>query len=161
MAAKIGRLGKTVGLRFAHRYVSEYSAALIILPLRAVNDWEEGMNPQYSDICFDNSLVIGEWMKAEAVTPERNFTFTLQLGDKQDQSSRIPLSASLQGIYSLITEVSGTNTLKMGDVMLLPMMTAGSDTRSSFPIRENLTAQIFLSPSDDDPGRKILHTNFK
>lgn len=160
LAAKTVRLGKCVALRFAPRYISPLTAALIILPARTIKEWSNGGYPPASDLCFDNALVLGDRPIADGIYEDGLIKFTLLL-HSGEQKREVPLSANISGIYETIVEVSKTNTLKMGDVILqpcTPLPVSGSDNCAAFPIFEHLSAEILAA---DDNLRPLLLTNFK
>lgn len=170
VAAKIGRLGKSIALRFASRYISEFTAAFIILPVRAISEFEKGKIPTPADICFDNAIVMGDWHKIEPENLDKNLNFQLSVKNSGNEVSSSSLEANFKGIFSLISEVSKTNILKMGDVILFPAFSdaeSASSPGSAFPISEGVSAKItLLSPSLPDtpdiiPAPPLLSTNFK
>ncbi|MDE5842696.1 MAG: hypothetical protein K2H35_03035 [Muribaculaceae bacterium] len=168
LALKIGRLGKTVALRFAHRYISEFTAALLILPRRAAEAWAAGENPPAADLCFDNAIVVGDWMKLNPDYLTDTIKFNIFITDqKQNKSKQMHLYATPAEIYPLICDTSKTNILKMGDLMLLPLsreisVEEGDNIPVDFRIYENLSVKICIA-NDDAPGgdHPLLITNFK
>lgn len=161
LAMKIGRLGKCIALRFAHRYVGEFTSAFILLPR---NEAGNKINPKlhFSDLCFDNAIVLGDWIKSDFESLPTEFDFRLSVINPEGQSSDSLLSARIDDIYQLLSEVSQRNILKMGDVILTPLHRHDHiELVTPFQIREGVSASVKYCNPASDSEQEILHTNFK
>ncbi|MCM1355399.1 MAG: fumarylacetoacetate hydrolase family protein [Staphylococcus sp.] len=106
VAVRIGRLGKNVGRKFASRYYDGISLALHVnLP---ATDVDSGVLSG-----MDSTLVYGEWLPAETVAG----AMTVDSG-----ADRVECPALDGEIEDAISRVSQYMTLKMGDVIMLPVV---------------------------------------
>ena len=105
VAVRICRLGKNIGVKFASRYYDAVSLALRVV---------ERDGGAFAGVLsgMDSSIVHGEWLDASvACGPMR-----IACGDMEE--SVAPVDAM---IAEAINKVSAYTTLKMGDVVLLPV----------------------------------------
>lgn len=136
LAIRIGRLGKAIEPRFAHRYVSEMAPALVITAPAVIGrlstlglPWTEGMT-------FDGSAPVGTWSKATLeemqettiryrVEPLRRNTWTHDVCESD--------AGPASDIAESVAYVSRNLTLRIGDILLLglsaPAFTLEQDTR--------------------------------
>lgn len=105
MAVRICRLGKNIGVKFASRY---YDA--VALALRVV----ECVEGEFAGVLsgMDSTLVHGEWLDSSIA----NGPIRIACGDVEE--SVAPVGAM---IAEAINKVSVYTTLKMGDIILLPV----------------------------------------
>ena len=143
-AYKAGRLGKNIAPRFASRYLTEFTAALCIMPRRALEALSEGAQPSVADTCFDTAVVMGDWTR---VTPD-NLELTCHTLDCP--SLTIPWPDGKSAADSLAA-FSMRNTIKMGDILMTPLPT------SAIPVAEGDRISIF----DADTRDTLLTTRFK
>lgn len=118
LAVKISRLGKNVAERFASRYYSEAAPAIavyadnLLLSLRA-----KGL-PWTIATAFDKSLVLGNFKPYTELSDKGTLLF------EESVNRRIELSLpSAHDIAMAVNEVSRYNSLKMGDLILIPIAT--------------------------------------
>lgn len=111
---KITRLGKTIQPRFAHRYYSEMAPALHFrIPALREKLMSEGFAPDMGQ-AFDRSLIIGEFLPAEEFLTKD----TLALKINGRHASTWDGSAFKKSPDEILAEVSASNTMKMGDLIL-------------------------------------------
>ena len=165
LALKTGRLGKSIAPKFAHRYFAEYAPALLLVPVEALSLLDRGLTPPAPLLCFDNAIVLGDW----APLPE-----SADCGPNEVRASSLPHSkfyihhsnlnapllaqADLSRPLDLIVQVSAANTVKTGDIFLLPL------SNPAFPLEININDHIEMdcASSIADPNRRApLSTNFK
>lgn len=126
LAVRISRLGKNISVKFASRY---YDAVTILLRILPASGIPEGMEGVYS--ALDASSVMGEWCDRDVVaTP---FEVTLD-GDNYQ------MEALVSGIETAIHEVSRYMTLKIGDVLLLPVFGVTSPLSPSSHLHASIGA---------------------
>lgn len=104
IAARIGRLGKNISLKYASRYFDAATLALFIYPTDTEVD--SGILS-----ALDSSVVIGEWQGSDLITGAI---------DVEAGSSQVSVAPAKERVEEVISEVSKYATLKMGDVILLP-----------------------------------------
>ncbi len=115
-AWKIGRLGKSVAPRFADRYLGAFTSALIILPADAWQGLQNEMLPAPADYCFDNSIVVGDWGDA------RKSRLSLRVQDEAGDITETELTLpSDEDTRAALSRMSARNTIKMGDLLLMPL----------------------------------------
>lgn len=112
----IDRVGKCISERFAHRYYSELSIGLDMtardLQRRAISEGK----PWTASKAFDNSAIIGRWMKKEELGyPAQPLEMRLERNGEVVQ--RALSSEMLHSIDKLIAYISEQHTLKMGDII--------------------------------------------
>lgn len=149
MAGKIGRLGKCIAPRFAHRYVAQWTAALIIIPRPLCDRIIKGESPQSADLCFDNALVLGDWMPE----PPQRLCINFQSPDGPEAADSVAYDSD--PVFSALVNLSARNTLKMGDVIIA----ANPDTFRAFAVQEG--ASLTIGTSDDISATTVLSTRFK
>ncbi|MDE6010320.1 MAG: hypothetical protein K2F87_02580 [Muribaculaceae bacterium] len=153
-AAKIGRLGKCVAPRFAARYVTRLTAALVILPADALRRISSGIPLPPEDYCFDNAVVIGDWQEGDAL-PDLGIDMLYPAG--AELTDVMTLAPGIPRHYPALTEaivtLSQRNTLKMGDVILIPMPV------EPIPLTEE--ARINIAPASPEAPLPFLITRFK
>lgn len=147
LAAKTGRLGKCVAPRFAERYVGQLTLAAAILPESALETLARGAAPPPETYCFDSSLAIGDWIPSDGI---KEMQATLSLTGPDDDSSA-SAKANVADLYPLIAGASARNTIKMGDVMILPIPALAFEAREGM----TMTLSTPLCP------RPLLITKFK
>ena len=180
LAFRIKHLGKGITPKFALRYIGDYSAALILMPASALRRLRLDGMPLPGELCFDNALVVGQWQEIsfpsrplqeaearEAMRVSLPETFLISMrklgSDKASdiQCSRVPVDAG--DLPSFLARVSETNTLKTGDVLLLPAIGA------AFPARCDTLLSICaecrpdsITPTGEElPENLLLSTKFK
>lgn len=145
MAAYKGcRLGKNIAPRFAGRYLAEFTAALCVMPLRAFESVARGESPAGSDLCFDHAVVIGDWKYR---CPGR---FVITADGLCTGNFEAPRPSEGIAAEALAT-FSQTNTIKMGDVLMVPL------PLNPMPVDEGSRISIL----DPDTNDTLLITRFK
>ena len=126
IAVRIGRLGKSVAFRFAHRY---YSEATISVTVRAENLLAEirgKVLPWDRAVSFDKSCMIGNFMPIDRLCDNENVIINID-----GRRIEIDTSNLRSDIDSIIAAISENNILKIGDVVLIPV--TGADGISLTP----------------------------
>lgn len=133
MAVHVNRLGKSVGLKFASRYYDAVSVGLRFAPA------DSGAILPGVLSGMDSTLTHGEWIPAE------QWRSLLPLacrcvngGDEELWAMELEISGDLTDVIDCaIVRVSELTTLRMGDVLLLPV--PGTDGVALSP-RTRITA---------------------
>lgn len=132
LAVRIDRLGKSIAPRFAHRYFNE---ATIGFTLRAENLLARlralGM-PWDKAVAFDKSCILGQFLSLTALFHPS--LITLRIGSRCEE---MKLDFKTNHIYETIAAVSENNTVKTGDLVLMPVADKGRRLNRG----ENLTVE--------------------
>lgn len=113
---RFNRLGKSVAEKFASRYYSEIAPGLHFrLPQIRERLTKEGLSWAPA-VSFDRSLIVGNFGEFHQ---EEDFVLDLTINRESAVSFR--LSQMKRSIDKIISEISRTNTIKMGD-FLLPVL---------------------------------------
>ena len=105
---RIGRLGKSIAARFAHRYVDALTAAFVVEP-QSEQPFDD------MDYCFDGAAALGRWQTVTAGNFDTAPTaFRFRCGNNDAD-----LCVADDEAASLIERTSRYATLKTGDVFLM------------------------------------------
>lgn len=111
LALRVGRLGKCITRRFAHRYIDAVTAAIVVTPL------DHELNPlQGCDMmhAFDGATMMGTWQEFNPA----EFTYSMQWTYNGEQHSMS--AADVTTPYEQVIEyISKFGTIKMGDVICI------------------------------------------
>lgn len=111
LAVKITRLGKSIRDKFASRYYQEFAPALhFYLPEFSKELREAGLSDDASRN-FDKSLIVGDF------SPKESFR-ELELWINGEKRVDYDLSHAMQRTDAMLCEISGINTMKMGDLIV-------------------------------------------
>ena len=149
LAAKAGRLGKNVAPRFAGRYLTRWTSALIILPQSAIDLLDNGGVPPADQYCFDNAIVIGNWLLSDEIPP-----FDLYISNPRSSDADISLSIApdKEPVVRALCDLTRYNTLKMGDIIMAPLPI------DPIPLSERLSLRISAGGNRQS---HILFTRFR
>lgn len=168
---KICRLGKSIAERFANRYIGEFAPCLSIMAA----DSEEFLKP-YLEPCHDNAVVVGTFTEVQSpqtALPEIESTayrlffqtnFSTLKGIGFEKTLMVPPKEEIESAVSLISK---HNTLKTGDLLLLPLVDPEETHKPDIAhklhhqtIKEGDEIKMYAedSPSDSKP---LLITRFK
>lgn len=136
LAVKINRLGKNVASRFSERYYSEAAPVLILRADNIFESLKKAGLPWNSAIAFDKSIVTGEFSdynKLKDASP-----LSIAVNDEKIADFIIP---EKEVINNAVSQVSRYNSLKMGDLILIPI--------DSEPIHLNIDTLITISENEN------------
>lgn len=169
LALKVSKLGKCVAEKFSGRYVREYSMGLLIFPESVLEKIKVGAKINDGELCFDNAVVAGDWQKIEGETSEfpagiPEF-FNLEI-EKGDEPEKRQLRVDSGKAAEALSEFSARNTIKMGDLLMLPI--GGESIR----LERNIAIRAYVCGANADAENEkrnteckesieILHTRFK
>ena len=146
IAVKISRLGKSIAARFAHRYYEELAPAFNISAADLLIKLRRGQLPWTEATGFDKSVPLGKFLPSDEIRKmELKLTLTDKEGNSRDASFPIP---SDEEIAEAIERVSLTNSLKMGDLLLLPLSPIAS-TSSLSPVIQLENNTLLTIKADD------------
>ncbi|MDE6682889.1 MAG: hypothetical protein K2J87_05635, partial [Muribaculaceae bacterium] len=115
-AGKISRLGTNEAERFASRYYSEVAPVIAIYADNLLSSLRGAGLPWTIATGFDKSLVVGNFVSYSEII--RTGHLTLEDSDCGKRELALP---SAREIAAAVNEVSRYNSLKMGDLILLPI----------------------------------------
>lgn len=123
VAVKINRLGKSISPKFANRYYSEYAGGIHFRAKDLLEELRGSQLPADKACSFDRSLIMGEFLPL-AIGQPCDMTMTKN-GETVAFFSLQPL---LHTMGKILQEVSGANTLKMGD-LIIPALPEGTEIK--------------------------------
>lgn len=138
-AVKIEKLGKCVARKFAHRYFTEYTAAVNIRPAHLATRLRSRGLPDGGALVFDKALICGDFLPYDSPADGAELTFP-DITVKVDGETAAVWTASMarSDAAAAVELASVNNTLKTGDLILTALHTDG--VRLRHPAR--LTAEI-------------------
>lgn len=148
-AYRIDRLGKHIAPRFAHRYISNFSAGVVVMPEKALQALLSGFPVDAMNYCFDNSIVIGNWQQTPVEEVVCKVMFPYSSSHEESFQSAYP---NIENVFYALSDFSRFNTIKMGDVMLLPL------SIPAIKLKDNLQLIINTPDSNELP---LVNTRFK
>ncbi len=131
IALKISRLGKSIAGRFAPRYYETAALGFSIFASDMLDKLREEGMPWAPAVVFDKSLFLGEFMPHTEIFAIQDAV--VEAGDVTIHFSPADCSSE---INEIIEELSRTNTLKTGDIILLPA------TSGSIKLKQGTTLSI-------------------
>jgi 2-keto-4-pentenoate hydratase/2-oxohepta-3-ene-1,7-dioic acid hydratase in catechol pathway len=116
IVVKISRLGKSIVKRFAYRYFEEVTVGIDMTARDLQRKFREAGLPWELCKSFDNSAVVGEFVKLEELKKDiNNLSFHLDINGKTVQKGIT--SDMIFKIDRIIEYVSEFVTLKIGDLI--------------------------------------------
>lgn len=124
LALKIGKLGKSVEPKFAHRYVDEITCALQIADSTLLSALRSKGLPWSRALVFDRSLPLGDFVHPESADSlsETSILATDAEGTPLSEWHAADMSIPWREVIQL---VSRTNTIKTGDIVLIALSPRG------------------------------------
>ncbi len=113
LVVKINRLGKNISENFAHRYYNEIGIGIDFTARDLQRECKAKGLPWEISKAFDQSAVMGGFLKKEVLGDLNNILFSLNINGKQVQRGNT--ADMIFSIDQLIAYTSKYMTLKMGD----------------------------------------------
>ncbi|MDE7349796.1 MAG: fumarylacetoacetate hydrolase family protein [Muribaculaceae bacterium] len=125
LAVRIGKLGKSIAPRFAHRYIDAAAPAVVFIAADRLEGLRGKGLPWTSAMSYDRCLAIGRFtaMPYEDITRCRS-SLSLKRLEIIENAEEIRLAPS-QGLEETIAAISRDNTLKTGDILLIGIAGSG------------------------------------
>lgn len=143
---RIGRLGKSIAGRFAHRYIDAATIAIAVVATPLLKRLRTAGMPWTRAVAFDRSCMLGN------LEPIDTFIGCDQLTIKcGNHTLKYDLSSLNQPIERLIEMISADNTLKNGDLILAGLTAKGI----------TLTPGMTLNAHANDLNKKLIDINIK
>ncbi len=142
LAIKIGKLGKGIAPRFAHRYIDSAAPAIIFVATDLLESAKAGGLPWTQAISYDRSLALGKFTNMTLEKCKK-----CSIGIKIDAPESTILgswnASSLSStIEEAISAISRENALKMGDIILLGLAPSGPQ------VNPEMRAHLSLNDSE-------------
>ncbi len=149
LALRIGKLGKGIARRFAHRYIDSVTPCCAMVATDTLRSAMESGLPWSRALSYDRSIVMGTPLKIPMEEiGEFRFNVTLQSA-VSTPSCEWTAAECASAIEDVVSELSRDNTLKTGDIILIGMapegpllcegqravISVGSDVSARFNIR--------------------------
>lgn len=151
LVMKCCRLGKSVPARFAHRYVSEITAVLLIRDLTRLDALQQASLPWAMALGFDRSLITGSFVTAgDGNALGKAANAAIETVTSEGLSVRWDSSALRIDPAHIVECVSQDNTLKHGDLIICDM-----PPQCAIPLRPGMTLTATID------GCKVLETKIK
>jgi 2-keto-4-pentenoate hydratase/2-oxohepta-3-ene-1,7-dioic acid hydratase in catechol pathway len=112
---KIGKLGKGISAKFAHRYIDEVTLGIDITARDIQQRLGKAGHPWTIAKCFDGSAPLGKFVPVKSINDINNLDFTLDINGKTVQHGNT--SDLIFSIGEIIEYVSKFFTLKTGDLI--------------------------------------------
>lgn len=106
-AWRVGRLGKTIAARFAHRYIDAVTLVARLYPTRQADASADAL-----DQAFDSAIVVGDWLAIADHPIDQPLTVSVLDGEPQLIAPGI--------IEPLVQTVTDRCTIKTGDIITAP-----------------------------------------
>lgn len=115
LVVRICRLGKSIPVKFAHRYYDAATVGIDFTARDVQNKLREAGQPW--DICkgFDGAAAIGEWVDISKLRDIQALHFHLDINGTTVQEGRT--SDMLFGVDEIVSYISRYFTLKTGDII--------------------------------------------
>lgn len=114
LAVKIGRLGKSIAPRFAHRYYAEATIAVTAHAGNLLDNLKRRGLPWDRAVSFDRCCMVGDFLPIEEILSQET-TFA------PSRTSCCGIKPAVSDIDRIISLISRDNTLKIGDLILIPL----------------------------------------
>lgn len=125
LAIRIGKLGKGIAPRFAHRYIDGVAPASMMIARNLLDDLRKSGLPWSKAISYDRSLAVGQFanLPIEEISAA-SVSLDIINGDEVNslKSNVTCLSCSIEEIISVL---SRDNALKTGDYIVIASPQAG------------------------------------
>ncbi|MDE7381273.1 MAG: fumarylacetoacetate hydrolase family protein [Muribaculaceae bacterium] len=150
LCLKIGRLGKSVGQRFAYRYFSEIAPAVQFFSKNCLNRTLNGFPPRAEEIIFDGAIMIGEFITLENISHNDDLAVSCSSPifssiNNNEFKEVWQLNNLKSGIPQLLEIVSSANTIKMGDLLLAGINPDGIPALREESVKLNINDKNLLS----------------
>lgn len=118
LALRIGKLGKSIAPRFAHRYIDATAPACVMLASDMLRTLQDKGLPWSSAISYDRSVAIGKFAPCPYdQIGDSNVEMTM-ISDGKEIIEKLPSSSFSDVIADTISALSRDNALKTGDIIL-------------------------------------------
>ena len=115
LVVRINRLGKNIAERFAHRYYEEITVGIDFTARDIQKKAKENGLPWEIAKGFDNSAVLGTFIKKNEIEDLQNLRFHLDINGKTVQTGNT--KDLIYSVDKIIAYISQFFTLKIGDII--------------------------------------------
>ncbi len=115
LVIRINRLGKNIGIKFAHRYYDEIGIGIDFTARDLQNSLKKKGLPWEKSKAFDNSAALSKFVPITKFKDVQNINFRLDInGEKRQEGNS---SLMIFKVDEIISHLSKYFTLKMGDLI--------------------------------------------
>lgn len=143
LAIRISRLGRSIDLRFAHRYYDAYTAAVLFSAHPLLENLIACGLPRDIACGFDDALAVGNFCDRNAANDVIAEQATLWVDGRivQKIGSGVPFAE----VDALIAAISSFYTLRQGDLLLFEMVGEGTQVLENNHLELNMDDRCVLS----------------
>lgn len=125
LAVRIGKLGKGVAQRFAHRYVDSIAPCTLSVASDMLARLQRAGLPWTAAISYDRCLAMGRLSKIPYEELDRcDVSLTLS-SDQEETTESLVIDNVKTQIENAICSLSRDNTLKTGDIIIIGLTDSG------------------------------------
>ena len=121
---KLSRLGKSISPRFAHRYFEEVALGMMLRGEESLSKAKEMGLPWTKAVAFDRCAFVGEFRPSAEIADSSLWKFSVDEEVLECQRQYEELH-----IGEVIANLSENNTMKMGDLIMIPLSDTGARLR--------------------------------
>ena len=126
LAVKIGRLGKGIAHRFAHRYVEAVAPAVVFVAADLIQNLTRQGLPWTQALSYDKCLAMGKFIQLPfGEVSGCRCALTLDVAGEEAMEASWDNDMLIPGIEDTIAALSRDNTLKTGDIILFGLAGQG------------------------------------
>lgn len=115
LAVRNDKLGKSISARFADRYYHEFAAGIVIVAKNLLKKLREEGAPWTAATGFDRSCIIGSFHPVSELEKHQDIMFSDNNGN--GLAGKFP---DREALGEALERISAYNTMKTGDIILLP-----------------------------------------
>ena len=115
LAVRVNRLGKSIPVRFAHRYYDAITVGVNFMAVDVLQRLQKDGLPWEEAVAFDGSAAIGEWVDKEKLTQLQDLRFDLAINGQRTQEGCS--SNMIHSVNEIVAYVSRYMTLRTGDII--------------------------------------------
>ncbi len=142
LAIKIGRLGKGIAQRFAHRYVDSAAPAILFVASDLLDSYKSSGYPWSPAISYDRSLALGKFTDMP-LDECKNCKIHLLLDSPNGAINACWSAETLcPSIEETISAISCDNARKLGDIILIGLAPSGPQ------VNPDMRAHLSLNNSE-------------
>ena len=144
LAVRIGKLGKGIAPRFAHRYVDAVAPALLFIASGKLARLREQGLPWTPAMSYDRSIAVGKFtsMAFDRIN-QCDCDVLLESEDAVRMASWSPPPAGIP-LEDILASLSRDNTLKTGDMILLGLSQGGPEVRPGLKAILKLNGEVSM-----------------
>lgn len=125
LALRIGKLGKSISPRFAHRYVDAIAPATLMVAKDMLEKLRKSGLPWSKAISYDRSVAIGSFRHVDFNAIAETKAEMLHQSEGETTCIDIATEETTGHLEKIISDISRDNALKTGDIILTGVKESG------------------------------------